>query len=363
LDWIGISCEPKEPLMEITRAEFDNQRRPRFGRANPERMRFAFWEWMSRGDDRPAPTGTSPFAQSGFVMRDSKLKSTYGPWRARDIFNIPTNRVDGPIWTFDRMGATRTELPDGRVICVGGEHEDSYDPDFCIYNDVVVFHPTGEFEIYGYPRDQFLPTDFHTAALVGGRIIIIGCLGYCEERRPGVTPVYALDLSSYEISRIETSGNGPGWISEHEADLSTDGTISIRGGRLFKQSGNDRVLCRNVEDFALDDQSWVWRRVTDRNWPQFAVSLADGCPFVKDREVRLDQLLATKSNYTALPCETFECIRIAFDGAPVLLAIGTYDIEIMAEGGLSPESARQLAEDVRANVETAIGQPCVIQQV
>jgi len=50
------------------------------------------------------------------------LKSRYGPRRARDLFNIPVNREDGPIWTFDRMGATETELPDGRLVRIGGEH-------------------------------------------------------------------------------------------------------------------------------------------------------------------------------------------------------------------------------------------------
>src|SRR5581483_4661437 len=156
--------------MDITRELFDQQRRPRFGRANPERTRLAFWEWMIRGGDPPADA-TGVFGKFGFVLRDNKLKSGYGPWRARDLFGVPANREDGPIWTFDRMGATRTELPDGRLVCVGGEHEDSYDPDFCIYNDVVIFTPAGGIEIYGYPRDVFPPTDFHTATLVGDRIV------------------------------------------------------------------------------------------------------------------------------------------------------------------------------------------------
>jgi hypothetical protein len=33
--------------------------------------------------------------------------------------------------------------------CIGGEHEDYYDPDVHIYNDVVVLGPGGEIEIYG----------------------------------------------------------------------------------------------------------------------------------------------------------------------------------------------------------------------
>src|SRR4051794_32167387 len=120
--------------MEISRELFDQQRRPRFGTANPERMRLAFWEWMIRGGGGPAAEHEGFLGRIGLITRNGVLKSTYGPWRARDLFNVPVDREDGPIWTFDRMGQTRTELPDGRLVCVGGEHEDYYDPDFCIYN-------------------------------------------------------------------------------------------------------------------------------------------------------------------------------------------------------------------------------------
>jgi hypothetical protein len=71
------------------------------------------------------------------MKRDSNLKSGYGPCRARDLFKVHFSREDGPIWTFDRMGATRSELPDGRILYIGGEHEDSYDPDFCIHSVAV----------------------------------------------------------------------------------------------------------------------------------------------------------------------------------------------------------------------------------
>src|SRR5579864_1183506 len=114
---------------------------------------------MIRGDG-VAPAGPG-LSGKGLIMRDGKLKSGYGPYRARDFFSIPLNREEGPIWTFDRMGRTCNELPDGRVVCIGGEHEDSYDPDFCIYNDVVVFSPTDQIEIFGYLKEVFPPTDFH----------------------------------------------------------------------------------------------------------------------------------------------------------------------------------------------------------
>jgi hypothetical protein len=75
-------------------------------------MQLAFWDWMIRADDTP-PAGEGVLGQFGLMMRAGVLKSGYGRHRARDLFQVPLNRDDGPIWTFDRMGQTRTELPDG----------------------------------------------------------------------------------------------------------------------------------------------------------------------------------------------------------------------------------------------------------
>jgi hypothetical protein len=83
--------------MEITRELFDQQRRPRFGNANPERMQLAFWEWMVRGEELPAETEERGLAAYGLVMREGKLKSGYGPYRARDLFQVPLDREEGPI--------------------------------------------------------------------------------------------------------------------------------------------------------------------------------------------------------------------------------------------------------------------------
>jgi hypothetical protein len=92
--------------MEIDAALFAQQRRPRFGNANPERMRQAFWEWMMRGDDSEPTEQDGGLSSVGLMMRDGKLKSGFGPYRARDLFKVQLNREDGPIWTFARMGAT-----------------------------------------------------------------------------------------------------------------------------------------------------------------------------------------------------------------------------------------------------------------
>ena len=72
----------------------------------------------------------------------------------------------GPGWCFERFGQSSNELPDGWVVLIAGEHEDYYDPDFFIYNDVVVKHLDGRIDIYGYPRELFPPTDLDRKSVV-----------------------------------------------------------------------------------------------------------------------------------------------------------------------------------------------------
>jgi hypothetical protein len=347
--------------MTISRAVFDEQRRPRFGTANPERMRLAFWEWMIRGGEGPSANERSALSDFGLMMRNGILKSAYGPWRARDLFGAPPNREDGPIWTFDRFGRTGTELPDGSLVCVGGEHEDSYDPDFYIYNDVVVLGPNDEVEIYGYPKEVFPPTDFHTATLLADRIILIGRLGYRGERRPGHTPVYSLDLASYRIYEITTTGEMPGWLFKHEAELGPGGVITARGGEVMEERGGEEQYRRNVEEYALDLRSGAWRRLTDRNWRQFAVHQEDWDLFVLEQRPEPAALLPRAIEHTAEPGEEWDRARYMVGGVPVSLIVGVSVIEVIVEGELPPGLADRIAEEVRANAEASIGRRCALR--
>jgi len=150
---------------------------------------------------------------------------------------------------------SRAPEVDARVVTIAGEHEDHYDPDFYIYNDVLVTHPSGELKLYGYPREVFPPTDFHSATTVGDRIVLIGCLGYPSQRRHGVTPVFALDTASLAITRLVTAGAAPGWIYEHTATLSDDGrSIVVRGGRCAVRAGGggEEEIRENFDDWSLD---------------------------------------------------------------------------------------------------------------
>ena len=126
-------------------------------------------------------------------------------------------------WTADRFGQSTTRLSDGRWVQIGGEHEDHYDSDFVIFSDVVVLEPNGHARVFFYPASVFPPTDFHTATLIEDAIWIVGGLGYPGGRSSGVTPVFRLDLLDFSMSRIESSGDAPGWISRHSAEV--DGSV------------------------------------------------------------------------------------------------------------------------------------------
>jgi hypothetical protein len=167
-----------------------------------------------------------------------------------------------PIWCFSRFGMTLTRLPDGRALFIAGEHEDFYDPDFCIYNDVIVINPELQVTIYGYPAEVFPATDFHTATLVGeAAVYLIGSLGYPEERRPGETPVYRLDTTTMQIDPVATTGAHPGWISRHRAEHdAAHNAIKVTGGQIFTGKRGDRSLRDNRRSYRLNLSTMEWSR-------------------------------------------------------------------------------------------------------
>lgn len=244
-----MSCDEEDPYFdpsEEVRRLFPAWRSPRHGSANPETMKNPVWDWL--------------------------IRTRVNAFRANEVLNGPDPFTAGPGWCFCRYGQTSTTLSDGRVVQIGGEHEDSYDPDFCIYNDVVVRDPAGGIEIFGYPTEIFPPTDFHSATLVADRIVVIGNLGYPEQRKPQVTPIYELDLKQFSFHRIEAIGEMPGWIQRHTAELQGDGIV-ITSGNLDR--GERGELIENVDDWALCLTTHRWERLTKRGWAQWEFTPAD----------------------------------------------------------------------------------------
>lgn len=232
----------------ITTALFNEWRSPRYGDDNPQRVHSIVWEWLFRS------------RLSGYASTKK--------------MNGPSPFDAGPTLSFDRFGQSTTNLPDGRIVYIGGEHEDHYDPDFYIYNDVVLETPDGKIEFYCYRKTNFPPTDFHSATLVGDKIFIIGSLGYPEERKCNNTQVYVLDIKSLKISKVKTFGESPGWIHQHNAVLSPDKkSISITKGLI--DSGNNFSLRENIDDWKLHLESLSWERLTERKWPRWELRRED----------------------------------------------------------------------------------------
>lgn len=218
--------------------------RTRYGNANPERVENALWQEAIQQE------------WSGYDLRQhSPVETTENDFRTDFSHSTYRDATPGPFWSWNRFGRTSTLLPDGRLIHIAGEHEDSYDYDFCIYNDVVVEYPDGSKEFYLYPKDVFPPTDFHSATLICDEIILIGSLGYHDLRRVGETQVLKLDTRTLHIEEVATTGKTPGWRSRHLAERLDDSKILIVGGQVLTEDG----LKQNTDLFELDLTTMVWR--------------------------------------------------------------------------------------------------------
>jgi hypothetical protein len=350
------------PGPEVTQALYGKWRDARRGVVNAGKMNNPVWDWL--------------------------IRTRISAYTANRHFQGPDSLSAGPPWCFARYGQSRTVLPDGRTFFVAGEHEDSYDPDFFIYNDVVVRHPDDTIDVHGYPASDFPPTDFHSATLVGDRLILVGALGYAEDRKPGHTPVLSLDIHSLKIEKIETTGDNPGWIFQHSAVLEND-CFLVRGGEVQDDIG----ALENIDDWLLELHSLRWKRLTDRQWPRFEFVRTDGeasriwqirhwlemqefysqqdfAPKARER-IResleslnaigipahqdpqlIERLYRPKIGHDVVPreednFEEYNVYRIRIDGVVARYVEGMHSIVLTVEGQLSPATLDQLVSDLR----------------
>jgi ankyrin repeat protein len=229
---LGLDPEADESLLDVSPDDYRKGRARRFGARNPEKMVEPFWEGMIRA-------GISAYAAEQFYVGQ-------------------VDATRSPIWSAERFGQSITFLPDGRIVQIGGEHEDSYMSDFCIYNDVFLHNPDGSIQIFGYPELVFPPTDFHTATLLGECIFIIGALGYSGTRQYGTTPVYRLHTKTFQMEQVTCRGDAPGWIYKHRALRANAHEIRIHDGEIVT-GGKKEMHAQNARSFILDTQRLVWR--------------------------------------------------------------------------------------------------------
>ncbi len=240
--------EDQRPPPEVTAALFAELRTARRGVGNPSDDTNPLWAWLAAHPD---------------------INAYQVAW------HFDARRMGPATWTNARFGQSCTPLPDGRVVRIAGEHEDYYDPDFFIYNDVQITAPDGATTIFGYAPEAFPPTDFHSATLVGDDVFVIGNLGYQTDRRHGTTPVFRLDTRTFAFAPLVAAGEAPGWLHSHRA--SSDGErIFIAGGLREVTFGARVVLVDNGDDYCLDLGARRWTRTTDRQWREWELVREDG---------------------------------------------------------------------------------------
>jgi hypothetical protein len=269
---------------------------------------------------------------------------------------------------------TRTVMSDGRILCIAGEHEDSYDPDFCIYNDVVVLRPTmaaqdvtltsGEVEIYGYPAELFPPTDFHSATPVHGTIYLVGRLGYQGTRMPGQTPVFALDVGTYEIRSVQTTGSAPGWIYKHHSSYdSSRHAITARGGHICLSDNNVVPLHFAAHRLHLADMRW--ELIAAHEPRRYFLLESQGPLGDSGAEPSVETFRPrTVAHEVLLPEDRgVSWYGISVDGARISFLAFYTQVQTEVEGSLPTDKLETLLAEIADNLCQATGAPWAVREV
>ena len=367
------------PPAEVTAEQFHQWRNARRGTRIAEDMSNPYWSWL--------------------------IESETSSWRANEHFGGPSSFDAGAAWSPDRFGQSRTTLPDGREVLIAGEHEDFYDPDFYIYNDIIIRHPGGRIEILGFPEAAFPPTDFHSATLVDDQIILIGNLGYPPLRKAGRTQILVIDTATWEIRSQPSTGEGPGWIHRHQAERE-EGSILIRGGEVW--TGPHKNTAENFDDWRLHLSDWRWERLTHRPVTVFELERADGekirlhdmrswiwqqkngplpplqIPDMEDSPL-LEEIRNEMAGVAPKDREAFERLykpdgvehedpgqpddsmslqrQIRVQGVLVRYDEDFSSLRLTIEGELPQDVIRKLRDDLKSKIERADGAPYIVRQV
>jgi hypothetical protein len=371
-----------DPPSEVTVTVFDQWRDARRGVTAAEDLSNPYWSWL--------------------------IRSETSSWAANGHFDGSSSYGGNPMWSNERYGQSSTLLDDGRTLLIAGEHEDHYDPDFFIYNDVIEIDCDGEIRILGFPTEAFPPTDFHTATMVGGKLVLIGNLGYPEQRIVGKSQILVMDPETWEIRQQASSGDGPGWIHGHQAVLDEGGSIRVSGGKVW--ISGEVGLVENFDDWRLDTKCWIWERLTRREVIVLEFFRGDGEPnrlfemgmWVFNQDYYLPSIdEIAKHSGLGIDVEISEGVsesmrgvapldRMAFerrfrpdvlehrvvpqpddvfkeeievDGVLVRYEEEIYVVRLTVDGSLMPAKVEALREDLKGKLEKISGQVYEVRQV
>ena len=368
----------------------DTERASKLAKPSFSNKLFLKWQYARRGQS-PAQNLSNPVWEWMFRGR-------VDPYHANRLFATGEDFPSQPRWAGCRMGQSETRLSDGRTIWIAGEHEDFYDPDFFIYNDVIIEHADGRVEIRGYPVEVFPPTDFHSATAIDDEryLVIVGSIGYQQHRDELRTPVYRLDTRNFQITPVETIGVSPGWIHKHTAQRSDDcKRLTIRGGEVMH--GKDFI--ENIDDWSLCLERFEWTRLTDRRWPTFQIQREDGkrlhlfdysCHvfelenprFGNESGERIEQeigaapaldaykiLFVPNIEHTSQPVQdesesgSWRTTRVMVDGVLIRFVDNTYNVTVVAEADVESSKLTILIDDLVRKLALVENSKCAISRI
>ncbi len=82
-----------------------------------------------------------------------------------------------------------------------------------------------------------------------------------EDRRPGYTQVFRLNINTLKMERIETNGEMPGWINKHKSFYDGKSIITIKGGKLIVDKDGEEDYVDNEHEYYLCLKSMEWRKM------------------------------------------------------------------------------------------------------
>ena len=168
-----------------------------------------------------------------------------------------------------RLGVSREGIIEKDIsdLLVGGntaavdwkwyETKDYYEPDFPIYNDVTLQYYDNSCEIWNYPESQFPAVYAHSTIYDKNTnaVYITGGLGSGERQRKNITEIYALDLETKDIQKIEALGESPPCLHYHQSEIYHHDLIEMRDGNILKNGIEIKNLY--VWYFNLTTKTWL----------------------------------------------------------------------------------------------------------
>ncbi|MDQ9022255.1 hypothetical protein RFI02_14195 [Acinetobacter sichuanensis] len=153
------------------------------------------------------------------------------------------------------------------------ETKDYYFPEFKIYNDVYIKFFDGTYELWNYPEEQFPPVYEHTTLYdeYTDKFYIIGGLGSGDRQRKNITEIYALDLETKDIQKIEALGESPPCLHSHSVKIWNRDLIEMKGGFILHKG----IAIKNLYIWYFNLKTKMWLTQNSEKYQHWIIQAAE----------------------------------------------------------------------------------------